>query len=69
VTDSSLYSPSFFNAITGSILAFEHSYDLQSGFDSAVLEISITVAFTDFVAAGGSFFGGSGATERFRRRS
>ena len=61
VTDSSLYSPIFFDAIAGSILTFNHNYDLESGLDGAVLEISINGGpFTDFVAAGGSFFGNSG---------
>ena len=36
-------------------MTFFHSYDLESGFDGAVLEISINGgAFTDIVAAGGT---------------
>jgi len=61
VTDSSLYSPIFFNADSGAFLFVSHSYDLESGLDGAVLEISINGGpFTDFLAAGGSFFGNTG---------
>jgi hypothetical protein len=40
-------------------LTFRNNYDLQSGFDGGVLEISINGgAFTDIVTAGGNFVGG-----------
>jgi hypothetical protein len=60
VTDSALDTPSFFfgasgGPASGSFMTFFHSYDLESGFDGAVLEISINGgAFTDIVAAGGT---------------
>jgi hypothetical protein len=61
VTDSSLYSPVFFNASGTSLLSFYLSYDLESGFDGAVLEISINGGpFVDFVAAGGGNIGYNG---------
>ena len=61
VTDSNLDTPSFlYNGPTGpssgAWLSFYHAYDLQQGFDGAVLEISINGGpFTDIVAAGGTF--------------
>ncbi|HWM23399.1 MAG TPA: hypothetical protein VNP98_01130 [Chthoniobacterales bacterium] len=59
VTDSSLDSPVFFNAATNPVLTFSHNYDLPTGLDGAVLEISINGGpFVDFVAAGGVFNGG-----------
>jgi hypothetical protein len=59
VTDSSLYSPTFFNGTTGSVLVFNNNFDLPSGLDGAVLEISINGGpFVDFVSAGGLFNAG-----------
>ena len=50
-----------FPGYSGSILDFTHHYDLASGFDGAVLEISIGGGpFVDFLAAGGNFYPGSG---------
>jgi Phosphoesterase family len=63
VTDSSLYSPAFFvfQAFGGASLYFDQNFDLPSGLDGAVLEISINGGpFTDFVAAGGTFLFNSG---------
>jgi hypothetical protein len=58
VTDSNLDTPSF-TFPPGSNLIFRHSFDLESGLDGAVLEVSINGGpFTDFVAAGGSFMSG-----------
>ena len=64
VTDSTLDTPSFFfngssGTTSGTVLMFSQSYDLQSGFDGAVLEISINGgAFTDIIAAGSTFLQG-----------
>jgi hypothetical protein len=59
VTDSILNTPSFYNFSHNQFLSFRHSYDLESGFDGAVLEISINGGpFIDFVEAGGVFQGG-----------
>jgi hypothetical protein len=59
VTDSSLYSPTFFNGTTGAVLVFNNNYDLQTGLDGGVLEISINGGpFIDFIAAGGLFNSG-----------
>ena len=61
MTDSNLDTPSFFyngpsGTSSGAWLSFSHTYDLQNGFDGAVLEISINGGpFTDIVAAGGTF--------------
>jgi hypothetical protein len=58
VTDSNLKTPSF-AGMSGSILTFQNNYDLESGRDGAVLEISINGGpFIDFIAAGGSFMSG-----------
>jgi Tol biopolymer transport system component len=60
VTDSTLDTPPF-PGVSGSILDFQHHYDVSSGFDGAVLEISIDGGpFIDFLAAGGNFFPGDG---------
>ena len=59
VTDSTLDSPSFYDYSRNQFLSFWHQYDLESGFDGAVLEISINGGpFIDFVAAGGEFQNG-----------
>ena len=59
VTDSNLDTPSFYNFSHNQFLYFRHNYDLERGFDGAVLEISINgAAFIDFVAAGGIFQSG-----------
>ena len=57
VTDSNLDTPSFsYGGGSGSFLIFWHTYDLESGSDGGVLEISINGgAFTDIVTTGGSF--------------
>ena len=68
VTDSTLDTPSFlFGAsggpTSGAFMSFFHSYDLESGFDGAVLEISINGGpFTDIVAAGGTISPGYNGT-------
>jgi hypothetical protein len=58
-SDASLVSPVI--AITNSNLqlSFKHRYALESGFDGGVLEIKVdSGAFTDILAAGGSFLQG-----------
>jgi hypothetical protein len=56
VTDSTLDTPSFTSGTFSTDLFFRHSYDLENGFDGAVLEISINGgAFTDIITAGGHF--------------
>ncbi|HET6545112.1 MAG TPA: kelch repeat-containing protein, partial [Rhodanobacteraceae bacterium] len=55
VSDMTLDTPSFTPAAAAT-LSFRHQFDLESGFDGAVLEISINGgAFQDFVDAGGAF--------------
>lgn len=57
VTDSILDTPSFVSGTLSTEVQIHHSYDLESGLDGAVLEISINGgAFTDFIAAGGQLF-------------
>ena len=56
VSDSLLDSPTIAITTGASRLTFRHQFDLESTFDGGVLEISIGGgAFTDIVAAGGSF--------------
>ena len=56
VTDSALDTPSFVSGTFSTVLSFRHSYNLESGSDGAVLEISINGgAFTDIITAGGQF--------------
>src|SRR4051812_25311481 len=58
VTDSILDSAPFFSGL-GYELTFRHSFDLENGFDGAVLEISTNGGpFVDIVAAGGEFQSG-----------
>ena len=55
VTDKQLVSPAFVLPV-GAKLTFRNNYSLENGFDGGVLEISINGgAYTDIVAAGGSF--------------
>jgi len=59
VADKRLDSPSLAITTAAAQLTFRNSYDLESGFDGGVLEISIGGgAFQDVVAAGGSFVSG-----------
>lgn len=56
---NALISPALRLPHGGAQLVFRHNYDLESGYDGGVLEIKIgTNAFTDILAAGGSFIGG-----------
>ncbi len=58
-TDKTLDSPSIAVATAGAQLEFRHRYDLDDGFDGAVLEISIGGGgFSDILTAGGSFVAG-----------
>ena len=59
VSDKWLTSPSILIQSSTAQLTFRNSYYLESGFDGGVLEISIDGgAFTDILAAGGSFVAG-----------
>src|SRR5204863_9281427 len=62
VTDFPLDTPSFNGGATnGTLLSFWHGYNLATGLDGAVLEISINGGpFVDFVAAGGGSVGYNG---------
>lgn len=61
VTDSILDTPTFIGGGPFNLLFIRHSYDLESGKDGAVLEISIEGGpFVDFVAAGGGNVGYNG---------
>jgi hypothetical protein len=66
ILDNRLDTPPIFAGIWDNTVTFSHSYDLEKGFDGAVLEISTPSinggAFTDVTdpAVGGSFFGGTG---------
>jgi len=54
-----LVSPSFTIVTSGAQLSFQNDYNLESGFDGGVLEISIGGGeFTDILLAGGSFLEG-----------
>ena len=54
VSDMTLDSPAF-TAAGATTLTFRHRFNLESGFDGAVLEISISGgAFTDIITAGGT---------------
>lgn len=56
--DIRLDSPAFVPAV-GSMLTFRNRYNLENGFDGAVLEISINgAAFQDILGAGGGFVAG-----------
>jgi uncharacterized repeat protein (TIGR01451 family) len=56
VSDKHLDSPTIAVPAAGAQLTFRSSYNLESGYDGGVLEISIAGgAFQDIVAAGGSF--------------
>jgi uncharacterized repeat protein (TIGR02543 family) len=56
VSDKRLTSPSLAIRTTSAQLSFWQNYDLETGFDGGVLEISISGgAFQDILAAGGSF--------------
>jgi hypothetical protein len=58
INDARLDSPVFAPTI-GTALSFRNRYNLESGFDGAVLEISVNGgAFQDIVSAGGSFIAG-----------
>jgi uncharacterized repeat protein (TIGR01451 family) len=59
VTDKVLDSEPIVVTTAAARLSFLHSYDLEGGFDGAVLEISVAGGeFTDIVSAGGSFAAG-----------
>ncbi len=59
VSDKMLDSAPITIANAGVIVSFKNNYDLEDGFDGGVLEISINGgAFTDIIAAGGSFVTG-----------
>jgi hypothetical protein len=59
VTDERLDSPSISLFGTGARVTFRHNFNLQSGFDGGVLEISISGgAFQDVIEAGGVFVAG-----------
>jgi HYR domain/Secretion system C-terminal sorting domain len=58
VSDKQIVTPSFTTG-AGSRVSFANNFDLESGFDGGVLEISINGgAFTDIITAGGSFVAG-----------
>ncbi|MGH9869109.1 MAG: hypothetical protein ACREAA_13205, partial [Candidatus Polarisedimenticolia bacterium] len=59
LTDKLLTSPPIALSVSGARLGFHHRYDLEEGFDGAVLEIAIGAGpFVDILAAGGSFVTG-----------
>src|SRR5690606_25110182 len=63
ITDNALLSPPFVVAAADAQLSFRNSYNFEAGsltgYDGAVLEIKIGAgAFTDILAAGGSFVSG-----------
>ncbi|MGZ5537627.1 MAG: hypothetical protein ACXWG0_03780, partial [Chthoniobacterales bacterium] len=58
-SDNRLTSPSVAIPATAPQLSFRHRWNLEEGYDGGILEISINGgAFTDIVAAGGSFVSG-----------
>jgi hypothetical protein len=59
ISDKRLESPSFAITTTSAQLTFRNNYTLENTFDGGVLEIAIGAgAFTDILAAGGSFVTG-----------
>ena len=59
VGNSYLDTPSFEVPASGGILTFRHAWNLEAGFDGAVLEISVAGgAFADIITAGGTFVAG-----------
>jgi photosystem II stability/assembly factor-like uncharacterized protein len=59
VSDNSLISPAFAILTASAQLTFRHNYYLENTYDGGVLEISVNGgAFTDIIAAGGSFVTG-----------
>ncbi len=59
VSDKQITTPAFVPG-TGARVSFSHNYNLESGFDGGVLEISINGgAFNDIISAGGSFVAGA----------
>ncbi len=66
ILDNRLDAPPIFASIWDNSVTFRHSYELEEGFDGAVLEISTPSinggAFTDVTdpAVGGQFFGAGG---------
>lgn len=60
ISDNTLTSPSFTLPAGPSKLIFTQNFDLEEGYDGGVLEIAIAGgAFTDIIAAGGSFVVGA----------
>ncbi len=56
ITDNRLLSPVIIINSTNTQLTFRHSYDLESGYDGGVLELSMNGgAFADILSLGGSF--------------
>ena len=59
-SDNRLTSPSVAIPSASPQLSFRHRWNLESGFDGGILEISINGgAFTDIITAGGSFVSGA----------
>ncbi len=59
ISDIRLDSPVFTIVSAAATLSFRHSFNLESGFDGGVLEVSIGGgAYTDIISAGGSFLSG-----------
>ena len=60
IGNTELVSPNFVVAAGGSTMSFRRSNNMETGFDGAVLEISINGApYQDIIAAGGSFSAGA----------
>jgi hypothetical protein len=56
VTDNSLVTPSIYIYSTNTQLSFQHSYNVENGYDGGVLEIAQAGGgFQDILAAGGMF--------------
>lgn len=59
ISDSSLYSPILNITSSNATMTFAHRYQLEPTYDGGVLEISLNGgAYTDLLAAGGSFASG-----------
>lgn len=60
ISDEHLDSPNFPISSAAAVLTFSNQFDMETGFDGGVLEVSINGgAFQDILAAGASFGGGA----------
>ena len=61
ISDEHLVSPPFPIISATAVLTFRHNFDMETGFDGGVIEVSTNggTSFQDIIAAGGTFVGGT----------